>query len=191
MVIKKKKKIKYRSVSLYLFHKHQDLVTDLFMNYLKEEQLSRVSMTKSDFKQELLIKLYLAINKFIEKIINGEEENFDNIRNYLFIALKNRYTNVLKDIIKNSGKYQDLEKIEDDINFITEEKKINVKVRHLYFDNKDLFSFLNKKERKVFRKFVFGYKVNEIVLLYGYPEGTVLSIIRRCRRKIKQGLGIT
>lgn len=185
----KQKTLAY-SLSILLFDKHKDLVK-LFLYKLDEKSLGKISFERKDLEQELNIRLYLAIKAFIKKYFNEQEDGFGNIRNFLFISLKNSTTGFLKKIIKVQDlKFIDLFDFEDDINLSYEDKQQMAKISKTscMFEGINVFQFLNNKERKIFRMYLNGYKAKEISKKYKLKTSTAMNIISVAKFKIKKGI---
>ncbi|WP_270233303.1 sigma-70 family RNA polymerase sigma factor [Staphylococcus warneri] len=147
--------------------------------------ISQNDFEKDDLYQEVLIKIYLALErhhfqyddsfiKYISRLIKSVKCDYYR-RHY---TQQKRYTNVVNDaVVEYQTNLLNRDRVEREILTCEAIKLLNT-----------AFEKLTKQEREVFEFYSKGYKPKEIAHLLGIKDKVVYNAIQRCKMKIRHHL---
>ena len=147
--------------------------------------ISQNDFEKDDLYQEVLIKIYLALErhhfqyddsfiKYISRIIKSVKCDYYR-RHY---TQQKRYTNVVNDaVVEYQTNLLNRDRVEREILTCEAIKLLNTACEKL-----------TKQEREVFEFYSKGYKPKEIAHLLGIKDKVVYNAIQRCKMKIRHHL---
>ncbi|AGC91449.1 hypothetical protein A284_10680 [Staphylococcus warneri SG1] len=147
--------------------------------------ISQNDFEKDDLYQEVLIKIYLALErhhfqyddsfiKYISRLIKSVKCDYYR-RHY---TQKKRYTNVVNDaVVEYQTNLLNRDRVEREILTCEAIKLLNTACEKL-----------TKQEREVFEFYSKGYKPKEIAHLLGIKDKVVYNAIQRCKMKIRHHL---
>lgn len=147
--------------------------------------ISQNDFEKDDLYQEVLIKIYLALErhhfqyddsfiKYISRLIKSVKCDYYR-RHY---TQQKRYTNVVNDaVVEYQTNLLNRDRVEREILTCEAIKLLNVACEKL-----------TKQEREVFELYSKGYKPKEIAHLLGIKDKVVYNAIQRCKMKIRHHL---
>ena len=147
--------------------------------------ISQNDFEKDDLYQEVLIKIYLALErhhfqyddsfiKYISRLIKSVKCDYYR-RHY---TQQKRYTNVVNDaVVEYQTNLLNRDRVEREILTCEEIKLLNTACEKL-----------TKQEREVFEFYSKGYKPKEIAHLLGIKDKVVYNAIQRCKMKIRHHL---
>lgn len=147
--------------------------------------ISQNDFEKDDLYQEVLIKIYLALErhhfqyddsfiKYISRLIKSVKCDYYR-RHY---TQQKRYTNVVNDaVVEYQTNLLNRDRIEREILTCEAIKLLNTACEKL-----------TKQEREVFEFYSKGYKPKEIAHLLGIKDKVVYNAIQRCKMKIRHHL---
>lgn len=147
--------------------------------------ISQNDFEKDDLYQEVLIKIYLALErhhfqyddsfiKYISRLIKSVKCDYYR-RHY---TQQKRYTNVVNDaVVEYQTNLLNRDRVEREILTCEAIKLLNTACEKL-----------TKQEREVFEVYSKGYKPKEIAHLLGIKDKVVYNAIQRCKMKIRHHL---
>ncbi|MGC9677391.1 sigma-70 family RNA polymerase sigma factor [Staphylococcus warneri] len=147
--------------------------------------ISQNDFEKDDLYQEVLIKIYLALErhhfqyddsfiKYISRLIKSVKCDYYR-RHY---TQQKRYTNVVNDaVVEYQTNLLNRVRVEREILTCEAIKLLNTACEKL-----------TKQEREVFEFYSKGYKPKEIAHLLGIKDKVVYNAIQRCKMKIRHHL---
>ncbi|MCM3482805.1 MAG: sigma-70 family RNA polymerase sigma factor [Staphylococcus warneri] len=147
--------------------------------------ISQNDFEKDDLYQEVLIKIYLALErhhfqyddsfiKYISQLIKSVKCDYYR-RHY---TQQKRYTNVVNDaVVEYQTNLLNRDRVEREILTCEAIKLLNTACEKL-----------TKQEREVFEFYSKGYKPKEIAHLLGIKDKVVYNAIQRCKMKIRHHL---
>lgn len=147
--------------------------------------ISQNDFEKDDLYQEVLIKIYLALErhhfqyddsfiKYISRLIKSVKCDYYR-RHY---TQQKRYTNVVNDaVVEYQTNLLNRDRVEREILTCEAIKLLNAACEKL-----------TKQERVVFEFYSKGYKPKEIAHLLGIKDKVVYNAIQRCKMKIRHHL---
>lgn len=147
--------------------------------------ISQNDFEKDDLYQEVLIKIYLALErhhfqyddsfiKYISRLIKSVKCDYYR-RHY---TQQKRYTNVVNDaVVEYQTNLLNRDRVEREILTCEAIKLLNAACEKL-----------TKQEREVFEFYSKGYKLKEIAHLLGIKDKVVYNAIQRCKMKIRHHL---
>lgn len=147
--------------------------------------ISQNDFEKDDLYQEVLIKIYLALErhhfqyddsfiKYISRLIKSVKCDYYR-RHY---TQQKRYTNVVNDaVVEYQTNLLNRDRVERELLTCEAIKLLNVACEKL-----------TKQEREVFEFYSKGYKPKEIAHLLGIKDKVVYNAIQRCKMKIRHHL---
>ena len=147
--------------------------------------ISQNDFEKDDLYQEVLIKIYLALErhhfqyddsfiKYISRLIKSVKCDYYR-RHY---TQQKRYTNVVNDaVVEYQTNLLNRDRVEREILTCEAIKLLNTACEKL-----------TKQEREVFEFYSKGYKPKEIAHLLGIKDKVVYNAIQRCKMKIRHHL---
>lgn len=151
----------------------------------KINYISQNDFEKDDLYQEVLIKIYLALErhhfqyddsfiKYISRLIKSVKCDYYR-RHY---TQQKRYTNVVNDaVVEYQTNLLNRDRVEREILTCEAIKLLNTACEKL-----------TKQEREVFEFYSKGYKPKEIAHLLGIKDKVVYNAIQRCKMKIRHHL---
>lgn len=147
--------------------------------------ISQNDFEKDDLYQEVLIKIYLALErhhfqyddsfiKYISRLIKSVKCDYYR-RHY---TQQKRYTNVVNDaVVEYQTNLLNRDRVERELLTCEAIKLLNTACEKL-----------TKQEREVFEFYSKGYKPKEIAHLLGIKDKVVYNAIQRCKMKIRHHL---
>lgn len=147
-----------------------DYITNLIVKVTKFNQIKN-----NDDKQTIINDVFL---KIWDKLQSGElEDNFENIKGYIFISAKNATIRFLQDNTKYNNRYSSNELNDDD--FIIFDESYDNTIKDILYEVKD------ERLRDMIKLRLEGYKLDEIGEKYNLNKSQVSKIFKEYQSKKK------